>query len=210
VETLTLTGPATTSGVLTLYVGNVKIEVGIASADTAVEIATALKAALDAGYPDLPFIFARERAPTHHKITFTAKNKGTVANQVDFAVEVTASGVTATLAETTPGSVDPDIDDALGAVFAEDYTLIATPFNDQTSLTALRDHLDSVSGPMEQRPAVGIYGYDGVLADCTTLAGNINSGRILCAYLAERNPPPTRLRRRWRRSWPPRKTRRGP
>lgn len=188
-ETLTLAGPATTSGVIALSVGNVVIEVGIATGDTAVEIATAIKAALDAGYPDLPFTVSQGTAPNDHILTFTARNKGTVANQVDFAAEATASGVTAALAETTPGSVDPDIDDALEAVFAEDYTLIATPFNDQTSLTALRDHLDSVSGPMEQRPAVGIYGYDGVLADCTTLAGNINSGRILCAYLRGTKSP---------------------
>lgn len=189
VETLTLTGPATTSGTLTLSVGNVPVEIGIASGDTAVEIAAALKAALEAGYPDLPFTFAQGTSPNDHKLTFTAKNKGTVANQVDFAAEVTTSGVTATLAETTPGSVDPDIQTALDAVFAEDYTLIATSFNDATSLDKLRDHLDGVSGPMEQRPAVGIYGYDGVLADCTTLAGTINSGRVLCAYLRGTKSP---------------------
>jgi len=55
VETLTLAGPATTSGVIRLSVGNVVIEVGIATGDEAVAIATAIKAALDAGYPDLPF-----------------------------------------------------------------------------------------------------------------------------------------------------------
>lgn len=188
-ETLTLTGPATTSGSIILYVGNVAIEVGIASADTAVQVATAIKEALDAGYPDLPFTFSQGSEPNDHVITFTAKNKGTVANEVDFSAVVTATGISAALAQTTPGSVDPDIQTALDAIFPEDYTLIVTPFNAEAALGDLDDHLGSVSGPMEQRSAVGVYGYDGVLADCTTLSGTINSGRIVCAYLRGTRSP---------------------
>lgn len=181
VETLTITGPATSTGVLTLYVGNVRIQIGIDSGDTAIEIATTLAAAL-ANLPDLPFSAAQGTSPNDHIITFTARNKGTVANQVDFEVEVTASGVTATLAQTTAGLVDPDISDALAAVYAEQYDIIIVPFNDATSLGALKTHLNNVAGPMEQRPGIGIFGYDGTLANCTTLAISINSGRMLCAY----------------------------
>lgn len=181
VETLTLTGPATASGIAVFYIGDVRIEIPVASADTAVEIATALAAEL-AKHPDLPFIFAQGADPNDHVITATAKNKGTVANQIDFAFETTATGVAGALAATTPGATDPDIQDALDVVVPEQYEIIATPFNDETSLTSLKDHLDLVSGPLEQRPGVGVYGYDGVLATCTTLAGTINSGRIVCAY----------------------------
>ncbi len=189
-ETLTLTGPATSSGSITVSVGNVDIEVGITSADTAIQIAAAIKAAIDAGYPDLPFTVAQGTTPNDHILTFTARNKGTVANQVDFSAVVTATGVTAALAQTTPGSVDPDIDDALDAVFANDYTLYAVQFDDATALGKLQDHLDLISGPMEQRPAVGVFGYDGVLATVSTLAGTtLNSGRILCAYLRGTKSP---------------------
>jgi phage tail sheath gpL-like len=188
VETLTLTGPATSTGVITLYVGNVRIQVGINTSDTAIAIATALAAAL-ANLPDLPFAYAQGASPNDHIITFTAKNAGTVANQVDFACEVTATGVTAALAQTTAGSVDPDISTALAAVFAEEYNIIVTPFNDSTSLAALKTHLDSVSGPMEQRPGVGVYGYDGLLASCTTLSAGVNSGRIVCPYLRGTRSP---------------------
>lgn len=188
VETLTLTGPATSSGYLTLYVGNRRIQVGVTSADTAIAIATALAAAL-ANYTDMPFSAAQGSSPNDHIITFTARNKGVVANLVDFACEVTASGVTAVLAQTTPGSVDPDIAAALAAVYAEQYNIIATPFSDTTSLGALKTHLNNVSGPMEQRPGVGIYGYDGALADCTTLSASINSGRICCGYLRGTKSP---------------------
>lgn len=181
VETLTITGPATASGIVVFYIGEVRIEIPVASADTAIEVAAALVAEL-AKHPDLPFTFAQGASPNDHKITATAKNKGTVANQVDFAFETTATGIAGALAATTPGATDPDIQDALDVVVPEQYDIIATPFNDQTSLTSLKDHLDLVSGPLEQRPGVGVYGYDGLLASCTTLAGHINSGRIACAY----------------------------
>jgi phage tail sheath gpL-like len=83
----------------------------------------------------------------------------------------------------TGGATDPDVNNALSAVFSEHYHIISTPYNDQTSLTTLRTHLDNVSGPMEQRGAVGVYGYGGALASATTLANAINHGRILGAYL---------------------------
>lgn len=190
VETLTLTNAATSSGSLTLSVGNVDIEVGIASADTAIAVATAIKAELDANYPDLPFTVAQGPEPNQHVLTFTAKNDGTVANEVDFAVACTATGTTPALAETTPGSVDADVQDALDAIFAEDFDLIVTAYNNETDLAELADHCDSVSGPMEQRPGVGVFAYDGVLATCTTLCGTtLNSGRLTCAYLRGTKSP---------------------
>lgn len=185
VHTLAIANNATSSGSLTLYVGNVRYEIGITSSDTPTIIGTALKAALD-NDPALPFTVAHEVGT----LTFTAKNKGVVANQIDFEAIVTATATTATFTATTPGSVDPSIANALAAVYAEDYNIIACPFNDATSLELLKTHLNSVSGPMEQRPAIGVFGYDGVLADCTTLTGTtLNSGRLLCAYLrATRSP----------------------
>lgn len=178
VHTLAIAGPATGSGTFTLYVGNVRYQIGIASADTATIIGTALKAALD-NDAALPFTVTH----TDGTLVFTAKNKGTVANQIDFEAVVTAASVTATFTATTAGSVDPDLATALAAVYAKEYNIVATPFIDTTSLAALKTHLDSISGPMEQRPCVGVFGYDGALADCTTLTTtSVNSGRILCAY----------------------------
>jgi len=184
IHTLAITGPATRSGELTLWVGNVSYSIGIASEDTATAITTALKNALD-NDPALPFTVAMDTTT----LTFTAKNKGTVANQIDFAIKITAAGVTGTFTATTPGSVDPLLATALAAVFAGEYDIIAVPFYDATSYAALKTHLDNVSGPMEQRSAIGVFGYDGVLADCTTLTSTINSGRILGAYLRGSKSP---------------------
>lgn len=184
VQTLALTGPATSTGVLTLYVGNVRYEVGINSADTATIVGDALAAAL-ANDPALPFTAVH----TTGTLVFTAKNKGTVANQIDFLVTITAAGLTAIDTATTPGSVDPVLATALAACFGEQYNIIASPFIEATSLAALKTHLDNVSGPMEQRPGIGIIADDDALATVTTLAGTVNSGRIVCAYLRGTKSP---------------------
>lgn len=43
--------------------------------------------------------------------------------------------------------------EALAAAFGADYTLYCLPWAVQEQLTALREHLDKVSGPLEQRRA---------------------------------------------------------
>ena len=184
VETMTITGPATASGSIVLWIGNDRIEVGIASADTATVVAQDIAAEL-AAHPDIPFAVTQATGV----LTFTAKNAGTVANQIDFAADVKAAGITAAFAQTTAGSVDPDISAALAEVYSGSYTIYATPFNDATSLATLKTHLNSIAGPLEQRPATAYFGYDGALASATTLATGINSGRMLCAYLRGTKSP---------------------
>ena len=62
------------------------------------------------------------------------------------------------------------------------HNIIVAPLSSQAQLTVLRTHLDFVSGPMEQRGAFGVFGWPGSLATGTTLAGQINSGRITGAW----------------------------
>jgi phage tail sheath gpL-like len=178
---ITITGSAAASGTGTLWVGNQAVQVGISKDDTAAAIATALVAAIGK-VPSLP-ITAAVNGSTPEQIDITAKNSGVVGNSIGLGWEVTNQAVSTTIVAMSGGSGDPDVASALAAVFGEQYNIIATPYNDQTSLQALRDHLDSVSGPLEQRPGTGYYGMTGALADATTLAGNINSGRVAGALL---------------------------
>jgi phage tail sheath gpL-like len=180
--TLTFTGPATAAGVLTVYVANAKVDVAIATDDTAAEVAAALKAEMDL-HPDLPVTASVGEAPNTHVVTLTAKNDGLCGNDIAIGYELTnAAGIAVAVAAMATGAADPDIQDALDAVFAEQYEIIATPFNNQTDLGTLADHLDLVSGAMEQRPGIAVYGMNGALATATTLSGQVNHGRILCAY----------------------------
>ena len=182
--TVTLAGTATAPGVLRLYVGNRRIEVAIATGDTAAATATSLNTALGL-LADLPTTAGVAGAV----VTLTARNKGTVANQVDLLAECTAAGISATVVTLANGSVDPDITLALVKVFAAQFDKIVTPYNDQTSLTALKTHLTTVSNAIEKRPGCGVYAQDAALASATTLAGQINDGRIVGILLRGTKSP---------------------
>lgn len=182
--TITITGPATGPGVLRQRIGNRTIEIAIATATAANDIAAALNTEL-AKYADLP-VTAGVLA---NAITLTAKHKGTIGNLVDISTEVTAAGVAAAVVAMANGATDPDTATAYAEVFAERYDIIAIPYVDATAIGALKTHLDSVSGPMEQRPGIGVYSLDSALATATTLAPTINGGRITNGFLRGTKSP---------------------
>lgn len=171
--TVTLTGPATSVGVCTVKVAGKLVQVPVVATDTATAMAAALAAQI-ALQPDLPVTAAAALGV----LTLTAKNKGTQGNNIKIEAECSATGVTAAVVAMANGATDPTIATALATVFAADHNIIISAWNDATNLTALRTHLDSVSGPLEQRGAIGIYSHTGSLASATTLAEGVNSGRV--------------------------------
>ncbi|HED5569708.1 TPA: phage tail sheath subtilisin-like domain-containing protein [Yersinia enterocolitica] len=175
--TLTITGPASAQGVVSLWVGDTRVDVAVSAADTATVIAAALKTAVD-NQPELPV----KATVSEGVLTLTAKNKGAAGNDIHLKAQTTANGTTAVVVAMTGGEVDPDIAQALAAVIAAGHNVIICPFSTQSALTALRTHLDFVGGPMEQRGAVAAAGWTGTLAAGTTLASSINSGRIALGW----------------------------
>lgn len=182
-QTVTFTGPAGGAGVVTVNVGDQAVQVAVASGDSATAIAAALKAQFDK-QNNLPVTATAALGV----LTLTAKCKGTLGSLIKISATalagfVSISGVTATVAAGTAGATDPTLATALATVFGAGHNIIISAWNDQTNLTALRTHLDSVSGALEQRGAIGVYGHVGTLSAGTTLAGLINSGRITYSLL---------------------------
>lgn len=183
--TVTFATVPTGSGVATLYIGNDRVEIAVASGATVDALATALAAAVN-NLSDLPVTAAAALGV----VTLTAKNKGLVANQIDVEGSITA-GIATTMAVVTlaAGTIDPSVQTALDKVYASQYSLVITPYNDATSLAALRGHLDAVSGPIEQRPGVGYFAVDTALATAITLTTGLNSGRLVGALLRGSRSP---------------------
>lgn len=172
--TITLATNATAPGVLSVKIGNQQVDIAVAAADTPTVIAAALVAQI-AKQPDLPVTAANVAGV----VTLTAKNKGTLGNEIKVAAIITSGiGTTAVVVAMAAGATDPNIDTALTAVVAAGHNIIITPYIASADLVKLRTHLALVSGPMEQRGAIGIYGHSGTLAASTTLAGLVNDGRI--------------------------------
>lgn len=182
-QTVTFTGTATSSGVASVNVGAQNVSIAVAVGDTPTVIALAVKNQFDK-QNTLP-VTAGVVAGV---LTLTAKNKGVLGNSIKISATllngiIPVTGTTVAVAAGVTGTLDPTIATALATVFTAGHNIIISAWNDQTSLTALRTHLDAVSGAMEQRGAIGVYGYVGTYANAVTLAGQINSGRITKAFV---------------------------
>ncbi|WP_158780708.1 phage tail sheath C-terminal domain-containing protein [Pantoea sp. BAV 3049] len=179
---LVLNGPATGSGQVSLRVGGTTVSIAVKSGATGDTLMADLHAAL-AAKGGLPLLATLDRvAEKQTGLVFTAMNKGACGNEISLTLTITASGVTGELSPLTGGAGDPDISDALSAIFSAGHTLIAIPYSSQDALTALATHIDSVSGPTEQRGAMGVTGWNGTLASGITLTGNTNAYRITTGW----------------------------
>lgn len=172
--TATITSPATAAGVLTLFVGDVKVDAAIIAGDSATAIAASLNTALGK-LPNLPVTASANLGV----VTLTAKNKGTCGNAIGLGYELTnAAGVAVAIAAMATGAADPSLTPALDATFPMTYHNIAIPYIGSTEVTALRVHLVIKSGPIEQRPGTGFTAVTGAMGTSTTLAAAQNSARI--------------------------------
>lgn len=172
--TVTLATNASASGVLSVKIANQQVDIAVASGDTPTVIAAALVAQIGK-QPDLPVTAANAAGV----VTLTAKNKGTLGNEIKLAATITSGiGTTAVVVAMASGATDPNIDTALAAVLTAGHHIIVTPYNLSADLIKLRTHLTLVSNAIEQRGAIGVFGHVGSLGTATTLAGTINDGRI--------------------------------
>ncbi|MGL5344850.1 MAG: phage tail sheath subtilisin-like domain-containing protein [Plesiomonas sp.] len=179
---LVLTGPATGNGSLSLWVSDIRLDVAINARDNVDAIYAAVVTAINAKNL-LPITAAVTNTEDAGKqITLTAKQKGAFGNDILLRAMSNASGVTVSVSALVGGQNNPDIQPALDAVFAAGHNIIAAPYSDQATLTALRTHLEKTGGAMEQRGAVGSAGWPGSLSTGVTLSGQINDGRTSLAW----------------------------
>ncbi|OLN30445.1 Bacteriophage tail sheath protein [Desulfovibrio sp. DV] len=181
---VTLTGTSAGVGVVNLTIGAQIVQVAAALGDTAQAVAEALAERVNANRT-LPVA----AAAVGGVLTLAARNKGAFGNGINLDCSLAVAGLAAAVTPMAGGATDPDIAPGLAAVFADGHDIITVPYIGQTQLTALRSHLDAVSHALEQRGAIGVYAHTGTLAQATTLAGLINSGRITCALVPGTTSP---------------------
>ncbi len=172
--TATFSGPATGSGYGEAWIGYNKVTFEIASGDSADDMATALKNAVDAN-PKLPVTASAATGVT----TLTAKCGGSLGNELKITVTVNAAGADVVVAAGTAGANDPDYTNTLAAVFApgKEYepTQIAIAHNDATNLGLLKTHCYNLADPRELRFAQGHVGFTGTISAATALASGVNN-----------------------------------
>ncbi|EFP0733574.1 phage tail protein, partial [Salmonella enterica] len=105
---ISLTGPATQSGTLTLWVANTRVDAPVQAGDDAQAIAASLLAAI-ARKPALPV--SAQMAASNSGITLTARHGGAWGNDIRLSGRTTAPGVTVTVNAMTGGENNADVRD---------------------------------------------------------------------------------------------------
>lgn len=133
--TITVTAVATVDGTLSLYVAGKLISVGITSAMTTAQIATAIAAA----FTDLDIPVTA--AAVASVVTLTCRHKGTCGNNIDIRLnlygEIKPTGLGLTLAAMTGGTGDPapgNLPVLIGS--NRRYRYVALGINDAATLAA--------------------------------------------------------------------------
>lgn len=179
--TLTLSGTATSSGTLTMFIGAKRVDVGVVTGDDPTALATKARAAINA-IPSMPVT----ATGTVGAIILTAKNKGTVGNQLVLRAVNTAAAVTlsATKVAFASGATDPTWQTALDAAFPTQFHVIAFQSTVQADIVKLKTHIDSASSALEMREgrAFAPASPTDAVATVTGVATAINHERVSIVY----------------------------
>jgi len=173
--TITVTGPATADGTISLYLGGVKVTVAVANGDTATAIATAIADAINAN-ADLPVTAAAALAV----VTVTFRHRGLVGNSYDVRHsfvdgEALPSGVGLAIVAMASGTTAPALATLIAAMGDQWFHIIAHPYTDATSLASLEAELSSRFGPMRMIDGVAVTSASGSHGTLTTLGDSRNS-----------------------------------
>lgn len=139
---------ATAAGELVFYFDGERVAVSVAIDDTPTIVGDALVAAV--ALLDAPAFTLVNVAGT---VTRTAKNKGVAAGDMDTRInyntgESVPAGLTVSIAAVTPGTGDPDIQDAIDVIGDEWFQVVAHSYSDATNLAAIAAYCLTQDGPM--------------------------------------------------------------
>ncbi|ENK4567077.1 phage tail sheath subtilisin-like domain-containing protein [Yersinia enterocolitica] len=146
---ITVTTQASATGVISLYIAGIRVQVAVVATDEVAAVATALTAAINTTI-SLPVTAAAVDAV----ITLTAKNKGAHGNTIDLRLNYLGSAGS----ETTPDSLVlaftpmaggagvPELDDALANLQDRTFDFIINPYTDTASLNKIKDFLSDSTG----------------------------------------------------------------
>lgn len=179
--TLTVTGPATADGTISLYVGGVLVEVGVVSGDAQNTIAAAINTAIGDN-PDLPVT----GGVSTNVVTLTCRHKGLLGNAIDIRLnyqdgEALPAGVAVAIVAMASGTTAPVLTSAISAMAETQYNVIACPYNDATSLSAVEAELLDRWGPVRQNDGVAFTAKDDTNANLITFGDGRNSKHVSCA-----------------------------
>lgn len=168
------------SGEVMLYIGGVRVAVGVTTTDTQATVATKLLNAINA-MPSLP-VTASTTANTY-EVRLTAKTAGLVGNDIDlrngyYFDDRMPSGLTLTVPAMASGAVSPDVTPLVTAMAGYRATEIVCPFTDSANLAILEAELATRWEAANMQDGQVINAVRGTEAALTTFFSTRNSPHI--------------------------------
>lgn len=159
-KTLTITGTATDSGAIRLYIGGQSLSVPVVENDAFGVVAEAISDAVNAK-ANLPV----SATYADGVVTLTAKNKGVSGNDIDVRVnygagEMLPSGVSVAIANGTTGAVNPSFEtlNVVDKIKGYWFNVIVSGLNDNDNVGYLNDELSERWGATNQKSGVLFFG----------------------------------------------------
>lgn len=185
-----ITGAATESGVVNLYIGDRRVRVAVAVDDTAATVATALRAAIDA---DTSLLV--DDSGSDGDVVVTAKNAGAEGLGLDLRHsynwgEKIPAGLGCTVTPMASGAGNPDIQDALDVMVDEQWHVIIHPYTDASNLGAVDVDLERRWGPMAQNDGHAFSAANLAYADLAALGSALNSKHLTVIGASSFPTPP--------------------
>lgn len=192
--TITVTGPATESGTLSLYVAGVRVQVGVTNGDTAAVVASNMAQAIN-GNIDLPVTASAAGVV----VTVTSRHKGVIGNDINLRLnffpldEKTPNGLSLAIVQVgaaTAGAGSPDLAVGLAAIGETQYNTMICAFTDGTNMALLESELEQRWGPLYQNDGHGHVAVRGTVGSLNSWASTRNSPHIN-AWAVENDGSPT-------------------
>ena len=186
----TFTGSPTVAGALNLYLGGIRVRVGVTAGMTAAQVATVAASAINAN-TSLPVTATATGADC--EVTF--RHKGEIGNSYDLRVnygfgEAVPAGLTVSVTAMSGGAGNPDIASAIAALGDEQFHTIVVPYADDANLDAIEAELARRWGPMIQREGHAFAAATGTVSTLATLGDNRNSPHLTLVGAGKSPTPP--------------------
>lgn len=126
-------------------------------------------------------------------VTIYARNKGPQGNDCDIRLnyqdgEETPAGLTVTITEPTSGATAPLLTSLIAAMGDTQFHVIAHPYTDATSLTAIENELSSRFGPLRMIDGLAFTSSSGSVSTLGTLGDGRNSPHNVIMAQPGENP----------------------
>ncbi|HID8081111.1 phage tail sheath subtilisin-like domain-containing protein [Serratia marcescens] len=143
---------AAATGVLSLYIAGMRVQLTVVSTDDNVAVAAAIAAAINS-QSKLPVTAVVDTTATD-TVNLTAKNKGAHGNSIDIRLnyqgtaggEETPQGMELKVTPMAGGAGAPSLTESLGNLQDRAFDFIVNPYTDTTSLDAVKEFLSDATG----------------------------------------------------------------